>query len=42
MVPCVETVTVFVKVMTISDGPSFKRSLHGLLSFFLRFAFLEG
>lgn len=24
MVPCVETVTVFVKVMTISDGPSFK------------------
>lgn len=24
MVPCVETVTVFVKVMTISDGPSFR------------------
>lgn len=33
MVPCVETVTVFVKVMTILDGPNFKQNLHGLLLF---------
>jgi len=41
VVPCAETLTVFVKVMTISDGPSFKQNLHGLLSFYLRFSFLE-